>query len=186
MNAYELEREARIRQNKERLAALVDTSLIPTAAAAASKTKTQKSTPSIVPPRPKSRRLLGKPARSYKEDPLESWERSVRGGGGGGQRGLYGVEGATTCHSCRQKTTSLKAECTACPLLWCKPCLNARYGEDAHTVNATGSWTCPKCRLCCICSACLRKAGSRPTGQMFAEAVKNGFTNVYGYLSSLN
>lgn len=101
-------------------------------------------------------------------------------------RGSYETVDATTCHFCRQKTNSYKAECTACSLRWCAPCLRARCGEDAHAVNATGAWECLKCLGNCNCSACRRRNGLLPTGPLAVIAQEAGFASVNAYLASMH
>ena len=192
MNDYEAQREARIAENKRRLQELVGGCLLPVAPvvepATTKKGRLERATEDL-PARERSARLAGKPAPVYAlPDERDDDERPKRtrasNGGGGGERGLYGVEGARTCHSCRQKTLSVKAECTSCVLLWCQACLRTRYNESARDVNNTGSWQCPKCRGACICSACMRKSGRVPTGVMAPQAVGAGFSSVFEFLRS--
>lgn len=181
---YEIERQKRIEANQRRMRELVNPLPMPHDDAPASRGRSAK--PSAAPKdsqeRRVSSRLLGVDAPSYKEaehadSPKPKRIRTTA------ERGEYGVEGAESCHSCRQKTTSLKARCTKCPILWCVACLRVRYGEDAASANATGEWRCGRCRGTCLCSACRRKAGKKPTGVLGPTAAAHGYASVLDLLS---
>jgi len=189
VNTYELEREARIAQNKRRLAELVGGCALPVIEQPKAKKESKlQAAVAHLPPRDRSSRLAGKPAPVYVLPDDEPDHDSLTGRrrtssrGIGGERGVYGAEGARTCHSCRQKTTSFKAMCTACPLMWCTACLRTRYNESAHSANETGTWMCPKCRSCCICSSCLKRTGRQPTGVLAPAALDAGYTSVFEML----
>ena len=189
LTEYELERQRRIEENQKRLRELVDPELLlqpadgPAEPRAPSKRRARPrpssdSDDAAVGERRVSSRLLGVQAPSYAErEPTELTHRPRRARAGH-ERGEYGVEGADSCHSCRQKTTSLKARCTTCPIKWCVACLRIRYGEDAVEANSSGSWRCGRCRGCCLCSACRRKAGKQPTGVLGPTATTNGYASV--------
>jgi hypothetical protein len=179
MNDYERERAERIAANKARLAELVPDRLpvAPVPAAGAAK---KRAAPAERPPlRDKSTRTRN-PVQYFEEtDPGDG-----AGRGGRGERGIYGTADGTSCHSCRQKTTSYKAICTNCPLRWCAPCLRIRYGENAQSANDTGEWICGKCRGRCLCSNCRRKEGMEPTGILGPRAEAAGFDSVEAYLAA--
>lgn len=82
----------------------------------------------------------------------------------------------TTCHQCRRKSNEAKMHCSNsglaldgttrhCTLLFCKPCMDIRYGADQPDViedawdPPSKHWHCPRCRGVCNCSICLQKAG---------------------------
>ena len=186
-NSYEREREERIKANKARLAELV-TQRLPAAPRPASvdprsRERTagyrKRSAPEVVVPREKSSR--SRAPVDYREPAGDPGDRD---GSSRGERGRYDAPGATSCHSCRQKTDSYKAECTECPLKWCAPCLRTRYGEDAREANVLGDWLCGKCRGGCLCSNCRRKAGKAPTGVLGPAAEAAGYDSVAEYLAA--
>ena len=172
---YELQREARIAANQARLAQIVTARLALPAALPASGSR-KRIAPDPPPPREKSTR-----ARSTVDYCESDNPRGVSGRTSLGERGQYGTADGTSCHSCRQRTNSVKAECTSCPLKWCKACLRVRYGKDACEVNASGAWTCPKCEGKCICSACRKKSGKAPT-IIGPRATAEGYSSVQEYL----
>jgi hypothetical protein len=170
---YEVQRLARIEENKRRLAELVPQAVAPLGAAPAAAPK-PRAKPRVEPREPRrSGRKVTPAVYDFGEDASE------RGGVG---RGRYGVEGAESCHSCRQKTDSYKAYCTTCPNKWCAACLRTRYGEDVFTANEEGGWRCGRCRGNCLCSNCRRRNGLAPTGQMGPLAAAAGFESVEAFL----
>lgn len=97
-------------------------------------------------------------------------------------RGEHDSVAGTSCHYCRQKTDVLKVSCSACPVLFCPPCLLLRHGVAATA--ASPSWLCPKCLGTCTCSVCRRRAGLEPTGILGPAAVAAGFAGVEQYLAA--
>lgn len=176
MSEYERLREERVAANRARLAELVTAQLILPDTKPPEAAKRVRAVAEPLPPREKSARARAAVDYSEHGDP------DGEGRGGRGERGQYGTADATSCHSCRQKTNSYKAECTQCPLRWCAPCLRIRYGEEAREANATGEWLCGKCRGGCLCSNCRRKAGKAPTGIMGPRAAAAGYESVADYL----
>ncbi|KAK9813744.1 hypothetical protein WJX73_006721 [Symbiochloris irregularis] len=95
----------------------------------------------------------------------------------------------STCHFCRQKTTtpSTKCSCGHGRGRWCANCLDIRMGQHLDEVNARpfGEWRCPCCLGLCNCSApdCQRACALlAPTRQLYSEAQSLGYRSVAHYL----
>ncbi|XP_042027090.1 cell division cycle-associated protein 7-like [Salvia splendens] len=88
------------------------------------------------------------------------------------------------CHQCRQKTRAPTAACKnltkkkPCSVKICRRCLWNRYGEDLEEVASLEEWKCPKCRLACNCSVCLKRRGLQPMGILTSAAKATGFSPV--------
>ncbi|KAL8549761.1 hypothetical protein ACS0TY_008559 [Phlomoides rotata] len=97
---------------------------------------------------------------------------------------IYDPVNGKTCHQCRQKTRDFVAACKnlsnkkPCPIMYCHKCLLNRYGEKAEEVDASGVWSCPKCRGICNCSICMKKRGHQPTGLLITTAKATGYSSV--------
>lgn len=154
LTEYEREREARVEANKKRLAELVEPPMFLKPVAQTTSRKRQ------LEPAGEPTRASPRLANQVVSEPRAPRVSVV------GERGRLGAPGSTTCHSCRQKTDSYKADCTNCGIRYCVACLRVRHGQDAHDCNADEKWRCPRCEGRCICSACRRKAGLAPTGPL--------------------
>ncbi|KAG2501130.1 hypothetical protein HYH03_000948 [Edaphochlamys debaryana] len=90
-----------------------------------------------------------------------------------------------SCHFCRQRTATRKAQCSECQLHWCPPCLATRFGEVASKLYRYPYWRCPVCRGLCNCSSqsCVRASrGLLPTGELASESRQLGHVSVAHYL----
>lgn len=69
----------------------------------------------------------------------------------------------TSCHQCRRKMPGAKMRCSRmrqgveCGLLYCRRCIEARYGMDFKPEDP--KFQCPRCLGYCNCSVCLRRSG---------------------------
>ncbi|CAH9116425.1 unnamed protein product [Cuscuta epithymum] len=162
----------------------------------------------------RSNRLKNKPAVSIKLEDDEGYtarqpssyavargcSRMVRGSV---HDPIYGI----SCHFCRQKKLCGEEECkrcndfdmnqpcigkTDCSLchsgtgVFCRACLEIRYGEDMDEVRANKEWICPHCvedkginpYWICNSSFCLKKRRMAPTGIAIYKAREMGFKSV--------
>ncbi|KAK1125633.1 hypothetical protein K0M31_005194 [Melipona bicolor] len=100
---------------------------------------------------------------------------------------VYCSVNGTSCHQCRHKTLDTKTvchsgECFGLRGQFCGHCLRVRYGEDIITALKDPDWVCPPCRGLCNCSACRKKNGLFPTGNLTVLIKEEGYSSVMDYL----
>ncbi|KAG2453091.1 hypothetical protein HYH02_002423 [Chlamydomonas schloesseri] len=124
---------------------------------------------------------------------------------------------AITCHFCRQKKLCGEEECPRCKGndskadcigksqcsrchsfkgVFCRACLDCRYGLQLEEVRADPNWLCAHCYeqehgpwekhgWYCNTSFCMEDRGMKPTGQAIYEARRAGYKSVAHWLQAL-
>uniref|UniRef100_A0A6M2F344 Zinc-finger domain-containing protein n=1 Tax=Populus davidiana TaxID=266767 RepID=A0A6M2F344_9ROSI len=134
-------------------------------------------------------------------------EASARRCSSKGRGTIYNSVFGICCHFCRQKTLCSEEDCkrcsnldpdepcigkTDCPFchsptgVFCRGCLEVRYGEDIEEVRENKKWMCPHCveergtnpYWICNSSLCLRKRKMAPTGLAIFKAREMGYKSV--------
>ncbi|KAL0377782.1 UNVERIFIED_CONTAM: Cell division cycle-associated 7-like protein [Sesamum radiatum] len=63
-----------------------------------------------------------------------------------------------------------------------KTCHQCRYGENVLEANQNPNWICPVCRGICNCSLCRQAKGWPPTGSLYRKISNLGYKSVAHYL----
>ncbi|KAL9372335.1 hypothetical protein Peur_034579 [Populus x canadensis] len=134
-------------------------------------------------------------------------EASARRCSSKGRGTIYNSVFGICCHFCRQKTLCSEEDCKRCSNLdpdepcigktdcsfchsptgvFCRGCLQVRYGEDIEEVRENKKWMCPHCveergtnpYWICNSSFCLRKRKMAPTGLAIFKAREMGYKSV--------
>ncbi|KAK6129050.1 hypothetical protein DH2020_037211 [Rehmannia glutinosa] len=63
-----------------------------------------------------------------------------------------------------------------------KTCHQCRYGENVLEANENPNWICPVCRGICNCSLCRQAKGWPPTGMLYRKISSLGYKSVAHYL----
>ena len=183
MNEFERERDARIANNKRRMAELgIGASAQPGAVARPTgAARSRRVAPRSDPTRRSSR---DRPPVTYatQQLPREPTARGEPRAAHGLDRGTLDPVNGTSCHFCRQRTDVAKAKCSRCTVQICPPCLKLRFGLLMGDIP--DDYECPKCLGTCNCSICRRKNGQEPTGILAPIALREGFSSVAEYLKA--
>ncbi|KAJ0974937.1 hypothetical protein J5N97_016902 [Dioscorea zingiberensis] len=171
---YESLREARILENKTRMASLGINDKAEELCSMVNSTKCMKivrnsprSQRSLDTPIRRSERLKGSSATVVESKIIPARKRLFLGRCGSTGRGtIYDSVLGISCHFCRQKTLCWeddckhcrdgdidapcigKTECSSCHSsngILCRPCLKVRYGEELEDVRMNKGWMCPHC-----------------------------------------
>ncbi|KAJ1419096.1 Zinc-finger domain of monoamine-oxidase A repressor R1 [Sesbania bispinosa] len=207
---YELSREQRIRENRERMGKLgiFDLSLKLKPSRRTPSKSTPKTPPFLHPSGPPRRSSSASNKAEYLEsgkvvieagakpeiyteehekllgNTEKSWTLFIDGCGKDGKRIYDSVQGKT-CHQCRQKTLGYRTHCCQCNMVqgqFCGDCLYMRYGEHVLEALQNPTWICPVCRGICNCSLCRQAKGWAPTGPLYKKIRALGYKSVAHYL----
>ncbi|KAG2453092.1 hypothetical protein HYH02_002424 [Chlamydomonas schloesseri] len=132
-------------------------------------------------------------------------------------RGTVYAHLGVTCHFCRQKKLCGEEECPRCAFLdeeaecigksqcsrchsfngvFCRACLDCRYGLQLEEVRADPNWLCAHCYeqehgpwekhgWYCNTSFCMENRGMKPTGIAIHEAKQLGYRSVGHWLQAM-
>uniref|UniRef100_A0A7N0T9B8 Zinc-finger domain-containing protein n=1 Tax=Kalanchoe fedtschenkoi TaxID=63787 RepID=A0A7N0T9B8_KALFE len=203
-SAYELTREKRIKENRERMQKLgiFDMSLQLKSAVQSSKRGRKRKAPDFkstpvrqadLLPRStrRSSRLVNVAPISYAEEAAEKRGKSSK------RPDIY-FEVGSKPEVYTEDHDRLLGECTMSWTLFVdgygkdgkriydpvrgKTCHQCRYGEHVLEANQNPNWICPPCRGICNCSLCRQAKGWAPTGPLYRKIASLGYKSVAHFL----
>ncbi|GFP80949.1 cell division cycle-associated 7-like protein [Phtheirospermum japonicum] len=197
---YELSREERIKENRERLQKLgiFDLSIKLNALSRPNpKRSYQKKTPLFQSPLPpsgpvrRSSRLQNSTPVSYCEVQVAKKEKSLNDDDFrrevGSKPEVYTDEHEKLLGSIEKSWTlfvdgyGIDGKRIYDPVRG-KTCHQCRYGENVLEANENPNWVCPVCRGICNCSLCRQAKGWPPTGTLYRKISSLGYKSVAHYL----